>query len=142
LVRSLIKVQAKANSQVKVKVEVEAEAVAEAGSINTGSHIHGILQKDREKVQKANAKEKAIVQTIKAVQRAQASTIPKVAVNLQSLAIRVAKEVTLQINAIAIKVNNLGFSKFSKIRCIINRCLLHLSFQVLVLQQCISFRQD
>jgi hypothetical protein len=129
-------------SQVKVKVEAEAKAVAEAGSINTGSHIHGTLQKEREKVQKAKAKEKAIVQTIKAVQRAQASTIQKVAVNLQSLAIRVAREVTLQINVTAIKVLNLWFNKFSKIRHIINRCILHLSFQVLVLQLSFILRQD
>ena len=128
--------------QVKAKVEVEAEAVAEAGSINTGSHIHGTLQKEREKVQKAKAKEKAIVQTIKAVQRAQASTIQKVAVNLQSLAIRVAREVTLQISVTVIKVLNLWFNKFSKIRLIINRCILHLSFQVLVLQLSFILRQD
>ena len=146
LVRSLRKVQVKVTPhgkvKEKVKVEVEAEAVVEAGSINTGSHIHGKVQKEREKVQKAKAKEKAIVQTIKAVQRAQASTIQKVAVNLQSLAIRVAREVTLQINVTAIKVLNLWFNKFSNIRRIINRCILHLSFQVLVLQQCFNLRQD
>ena len=132
----------------EVTVKVEAEAEAEAGSTNTGSHIHGSLQKEKEKVQKEKAKEKVSIQAIvqdinqKAVQRAQASTIPKVAVNLQSLAIRVAREVTLQINVTVTKVSNLWFIKFSKIRRIINRCILHLSFQVLVLQQCISFRQD
>jgi hypothetical protein len=131
-----------------VEVEVEAEAVAEAGSTNTGSHIHGKVQEEREKVQKAKAKEKVTVQAMvqdivqKAVQRAQASIVQKVAVSLQSLAIRVVRKVTLQINATVTKVNSLWFNKFSKIRHIINRCILHLSFQVLVLQQCINFRQD
>ena len=140
------KVQAKINS-IKAKVEVEAKAVAEAGSINSGSHIHGTVQKEREKVQKEKAKEKVSIQTSiqdtfqKAVQRAQASLV-KVAVNLQSLAIRVVKEVTLQTNVTATKVLNLWFNKFSKIRRIINRCILHLSFQVLVLQQFISLRRD
>ena len=141
------KVQAKINS-IKAKVEVEAKAVAEAGSINSGSHIHGTVQKEREKVQKEKAKEKVSIQTSiqdtfqKVVQRAQASLV-KVAVNLQSLAIRVVKEVTLQTNVTATKVLNLWFNKFSKIRRIINnRCILHRSFQVLVLQQFISPRRD
>ena len=143
------KVQARMISSIKAKVEVEAKAVAEAGSINSGSHIHGIVQKEREKVQKEKAKEKVSIQTTiqdmfqKAVQRAQASSVLKVAVNLQSLAIRVVKEVTLQTNVTATKVLNLWFNKFSKIRRIINnRCILHLSFQVLVLQQFISPRRD
>ena len=142
------KVQARMISSIKAKVEVEAKAVAEAGSINSGSHIHGIVQKEREKVQKEKAKEKVSIQTSiqdmfqKVVQRAQASSV-KVAVNLQSLAIRVVKEVTLQTNVTATKVLNLWFNKFSKIRRIINnRCILHLSFQVLVLQQFISPRRD
>jgi hypothetical protein len=151
-VRSPRKVQEKATLHGKVKeevkVEAEAEAVAEAGSTNTGSHIHGKVQKEREKVQKAKAKEKATIQVMvqdivqKAVQRAQASMVQKVAVSLQSLAIRVVRKVTLQINVTVTKVINLWFNKFSKIRRIINRCILHLSFQVLVLQQCINFRQD
>jgi hypothetical protein len=131
----------------EVKVEVEAEAVAEAGTTGTGSHIHGRVQKVKEKVQKAKEKEKAIQAMVqdtvqKAVQRAQASIVQKVAVSLQSLAIRVVRKVTLQINVTVTKVINLWFNKFSKIRHIINRCILHLSFQVLVLQQFINFRQD
>ena len=129
--------------QTKDEVEAEAKAVVVAGSTNTGSLLHIKVQKVKEK-EKAKAKEKvihpatALVMVQKAVQRVQAR---KVAASLQLHVIHVVREVILQINAGTVIKLNLWFSKFSKIKCIISKYLLHRLLAVLVLQQYIKSRQ-